>query len=90
MNRPFLVIRYEDIKSDKLSEVKKMLNFLKVPVSDQLLEARMSMDYEKFHRTRTKEFEHYTPEQKQQVLAVVKEVINMLQEENNGTGNTFE
>ena len=89
MNQIFLIIRYEDLKSDTLSQVKKMMNFLKVPVSDALLEARMSTGYEKFHRSHPQEFEHYTPEQKQQVLAVVKEVINMLQKENNGTGNTF-
>ena len=89
MNQIFLIIRYEDLKSDTLSQVKKMMNFLKVPVSDELLEARMSTGYEKFHRSHPQEFEHYTPEQKQHVLAVVKEVINMLQKENNGTGNTF-
>ena len=89
MNQIFLIIRYEDLKSDTLSQVKKMMNFLKIPVSDELLEARMSTGYEKFHRSHTQEFEHYTPEQKQQVLGVVKEVINMLQKENNGTGNTF-
>ena len=89
MNQLFLVIRYEDLKSDTLSQVKKMLNFLKVPVSDQLLEARMSTRYEKFHRSHPQEFEHYTPEQKQWVLEAVQEVINMLRKENKGTENTF-
>ena len=89
MNQLFLIIRYEDIKSDTLSQVKKMMNFLKIPVSDELLEVRMSTGYERFHRPHPQELEHYTPEQKQQVLGVVKEVINMLQKENNGTGNTF-
>ena len=85
MNQPFLITRYEDIKSDTLSEVKKMMNFLNVPVSDQLLKTRMSTGYEKFHRSHPQEFKYYTPEQKLQVVAVVKEVIDMLQKEYNNT-----
>ncbi len=85
MNRPFLITRYEDIKSDPLSEVKKMMNFLKVSVSDQLLKTRMSTGYEKFHRSHPQEIKYYTPEQKLQVVAVVKEVIDMLQKEYNNT-----
>ena len=87
VNRPFLITRYEDIKSDPLSEVKKMMNFLNVPVSDQLLKTRMSTGYEKFHRSHPQEFKYYTPEQKLQVVAVVKEVIDMLQKEYNNFWN---
>ena len=89
MNRPFLIVRYEDIKSDALSQVKKINNFLNIPVSDQLLQTRITTGYETFHRSHPQEFEHYTPQQTKQVLKVVREVVNMLQKENNGSGDTF-
>ncbi len=64
--RRVLVVRYEDLKSDLLTQVKKMLDFLGVPYSDEALQKRMSKDFGKFHRKHdpASDFDHYTAEQR--------------------------
>ena len=83
--RPVLVVKYEDLKSDSLTQVKRMLEFLKVPYSDEELKKRLSEDFKTFHRSHTNDdFDHFTPYQRKVVLEIVKEVVMMLKEQNNG------
>lgn len=83
---PVLVVKYEDLKSDSLTQVKRMLQFLRVPYSDEELHKRLSTDYGRFHRKHTGvEFDHYTPEQRQYVTAMVLEAVMFLTANNNGT-----
>ena len=81
------MIRYEDVKSDSVTQVKSMLEFLRVPYSDEELEKRLSRDYGTYHRNKTSspsDFHHYTPEQRKYILTVIRDVVDMLKTHNNG------
>ena len=84
--RPVLVVKYEDLKSDSLTQVKRMLEFLRVPYSDKELEKRLRGDFKSFQRKHTNSnFEYYTPEQKQFVKSMMLEALKYLYIYNNGT-----
>ena len=83
---PVLVVRYEDLKSDSLTQVERMLEFLKVPYSNEALEKRMSQDFGKFHRQHSgTDFDHYTTEQRNHIKGLVKQALELLKTSNNGT-----
>ncbi len=84
--RRVLVVRYEDFKSDALTQVKRMLDFLGVPYSDEALQKRMSKDFGKFHRKHNpaSDFDHYTAEQRNHMKGLIRETIKYLKSNNNG------
>ena len=84
---PVLVVKYEDLRSDSLTQAKKMLEFLKVPYSDEELERRMMIkDSENFHRkNQSGNFNYYTFEQKQYLKRMIQKAVTYLKEHNNGT-----
>ena len=59
-----LVVRYEDIKTDTLGEVKRMLDFLKYPYSDAELRGKLEEDFTTFYRNHSYSFDHFTASQK--------------------------
>ena len=61
-----------------------MLNFLSVPLSREALKKRMLKKFETFHRAHTKEFEHFTSEQKQYIHQQVRNLIAVLKSKNTG------
>ena len=80
-------MKYEDLKSDSLTPIKRMLEFLRVPYSDEELEKRLSQDYRQFHRKHTNSsssFDHYTPKQREYISAMIQNVVDMLKAQNNG------
>lgn len=82
---PVLVVRYEDLKSDLLTQMKRILHFLGTPHCDGALQKRLSNNtYDKFHRPHTPvtNFYHYTPEQRQYVKRLVEETIEYLEANN--------
>ena len=88
---PILVVKYEDLKSDVLTQLKRMLEFLNVPYSDEELEKRLSEDYRGFHRLHKRDdFEHFTPEQRQFVLTGVQEMIFLLETQNDAKTHGIE
>ncbi len=85
--RQVFVVRYEDLKSDLLTQVKRMLDFLGVPYSDEALQKRMSEDFGKFHRKHdpASDFDHYTAEQRNHITGLIRQAIEFLKTNNNGT-----
>ena len=75
---PVLVVRYEDLKTDSFSQVKRMLEFLKVPYSEEELEKRMMQDVKIFHRKHQDTFQHFTPGQRAIVLSSIEMIIQLL------------
>ena len=81
------MVKYEDLKSDSLTQLKRMLEFLRVPYSDEELEKRLGQDYGNFHRSMTNSsssFEYYTPEQRKYISTMISDVVDMLKANNNG------
>ena len=88
LDAPVLVVKYEDLKSDSLTQVKRMLEFLRVPYSEEELQKRLSQDYGKFHRNKTyssSSFDPYTPEQRKYILTMIQDVVDLLKTHNNGS-----
>ncbi len=79
-----LVVKYEDLKLDTLTQIKRMLKFLKVPYSHEELTKRLSGNYERFHRPHNDSvvFDHFTPEQRQVVMKTIIEVETLLKQRN--------
>ena len=81
--RDLLVVKYEDLKIDTLNEVKRMLDFLRVPFSREDLKDQLLKDFTIFQRNYSKEFEHFTPDQEEYVRQRVESVIALLKTANN-------
>jgi len=76
---PMLVVKYENLKSNLFMEVKRMLDFLEVPYTDQDIECTVKSNIESFHRQHhDKSFYPYTPEQRQSIIDVIKEANEVL------------
>ncbi len=81
---PVLVVRFEDLKADIMKEVKRMLEFLKVPYSEEELTKRMMQDTGTFRREHHKVFDHFTAEQRSTVRSAIRKVIQVLKLRNGG------
>ncbi len=82
-----MILRFEDVKRDKVSEVKKMLQFIDFPFDEKTVQERLQGDFGLFRRNHTETFEHYTVEQKKWVNNMLLEMIAILQ--NNGLEDEF-
>ena len=70
------IVRYEDLSTDTFGEVKKILQFLKIPHDDKEVQMRLLEDVEHFHREHVNDdYEHFTPEQKEFARATLLNVI---------------
>ena len=79
---PVLVVRYEDLKTDKIGQVKRMLDFLRVPYSEDELQKRMEADLGTFRRKHHGEFEHFTSKQRDYVRQKIAETLDYLKKRN--------
>ena len=79
-DHPVLVIRFEDLKRDAVTEIKKMLDFLEFPYSEVKLEERLREGYAQFLRGHDDHFEHYTKEQTAHVNEAIRRIIKRLRE----------
>ena len=70
-----LVVHYEELKYNRDTQLKRMLNFLGLNSSKAL-----DQDFGMFHRVHKKEFEPYTKKQKQYVLTVIKNTMRELEQ----------
>ena len=81
-SRPVLVVRFEDLKTDVICQVKRMLNFLKFPHMEDELRSRLAVGFNKFRRAHGAEnFAHFTPNQHNLIQSVV---IKLLQKHKHG------
>ena len=77
-----LTIKYEDLLSDLPTQLRKMLNFLQVPYSDEDFECVVNNKLEKFHRPKGKPFDHYIPADRRLVLDNLMSVEPVLNKHN--------
>ena len=73
-----LVIKYEDMLTDLATQLKKMLEFLQVPYSDEDVECVTSNKLESYHRIKSRPFDHYNPADRQVVLDNLMSVETLL------------
>lgn len=81
---PKLVVRYEDLKRDRVKEVSRMLDFLHFPYSHETLSQQLLEDYGSFHRSQHAEFEAFTASQEEYVDKCVRDLMHRLSAEDNG------
>lgn len=81
-SHPTMVVRYEDIKQDRVAQVERMLKFLEFPFDKRDLERRLHHGFETFKRPHKEEFEHYTIEQKKYINAILLDTIKILTQHN--------
>ena len=79
VNRPVLIVKFEDLKKDTYQEVERILNFLNVKFltaddNKTLVPDRLHA----FHRNHTYTFDHYTTEQKIYMNSVIRRVAKQL------------
>ena len=61
-------------------QVKRMLDFLRVPYNERSIKKRLAEDYNTFHRNHTSSFEHFTESQKELIRAGIKDVLFQLKQ----------
>ena len=64
----------------KQLQVKKILDFLKVPYNNSSLKTTLAEDYNTFHRNHTSTFEPFTESQKQLIRTGVNDVLFKLKQ----------
>ena len=74
---PVLVVRYEDIKANQVSEVKRILDFLHFPYEEEELHSRLSEGHGSFQRKHTNTFDPYTSTQRKFVKSIVHQTTNL-------------
>lgn len=84
-SHPVLMVRFEDLKTDLLGQTKRMLQFLGVPFSENQLQQKLSQDFGTFHRRHHEDFDHFTSEQRELVLGIVRETVDVLRHSNSGS-----
>ena len=84
LGHPVLVVRYEDLETDRIGQMKRMLDFLRVPYSEVELLKRMEVDLESFRPKNHIDFEHFTPKQRDCVQRVITETLGVLKKWNHG------
>ena len=74
-NHSVLVIRYEDLKKDVSGNLRRMLDFLQVPYTEQRLQ---EVGFKEFKRNHSEEFDHYAREQRDFVRSVINDTLSVL------------
>lgn len=77
-----MVVRYEDIKADHVTQVKRMLTFLEHPIDGDALDMKLNDGFVAFRRTHKEDFEHYSSEQKKFINSMLYDTIKILTQHN--------
>ena len=78
LNYPLLVVRYEDLKSDKVRQVTRMLDFLNVNYSKVDVEQRLQEDFSAVRRNHSCDFDHFTENQKLYMRSMIASTMTEL------------
>ena len=75
---PVHVVSYEDLRNDIVREVEKILEFLQFPYTHYDLVQKLRVDFNTFKRSHRSddEFQHFSPEQEEQLKQALNTVIN--------------
>jgi len=77
---PTLVVEYDDLKMDTYGELKRMLDFIGYPYTeDNILCAIKQTLSNSFHRNHTKQFDSYSPVMRQFVNEVILQLSTALE-----------
>lgn len=60
---PVLIVGYENLVKDTYTELKRMLDFIEYPYSDEDVKCTIKNSLEAFHRNHTKKVNPYSPDQ---------------------------
>ena len=77
-NHPVLIVKYEDVKKNTQTELRRMLNFLQVPYSSSRLKEVVARGYRMYRREHSQSFDHYTPDQRDTVRSTIERVSKYL------------
>ena len=82
-SHPVMVVRYEDLKTDTMKEMERMLTFLGFPFSEEEVSERLAEDFTVFKRAhRGDDFKHYTDDQMMYMRSVLLEAIKSAEDKN--------
>jgi len=84
---PTVVIQYERLSTNLFTELKKMLDFLGVSYTENDILCAIKSTSETFHRKHDKNFDPYTPKQRQLILQEIHVVNKILQKYEINYGN---
>lgn len=76
---PVLLVKYESLQNDTVSQVKRILDFLGVHYGEQHVEGVLKKQAQMFHRRHSKDFDPYTPAQRSYVRSIVDETITLIE-----------
>ena len=76
---PVLVVKYESLQNDSITESKRILDFLGLGYGT-LHPQKLNDSLQTFHRKHSNQFDHYTPFQRNFVRSVVTETVKLLQD----------
>jgi len=77
-NQPILVIQYEKLKKNLDIELKRMLDFIEHPYTEDDIQCTLQSGMSSFHRNHTEQFDHYTPSQRQFILQKMQTINKIL------------
>ncbi len=79
LNRPVLLVHYEDVKSNSLYEVMRMLKFLHYDVPEDSLRERLQKQFNTFYRNHSSaSFEHFTWSQQDRINGYITRMASKL------------
>ena len=76
---PTLVVQYERLSTDLYTELKRMVDFLGVPYTENDLQCTVSSSSDTFHRKHHETTYPYTKKQRELVLQKIQSVNKILQ-----------
>ena len=77
--RPLLVVHYEDLKTDQLAQVERMLNFLEIVYNRTELTANLENGFGDFQRNHSQSGEYYSLAQKSEINSMIRETTEQLE-----------
>ena len=79
-----LVVKYESLKRDSLTEIERMMTFLRLPFDRETVAKRLAEDFTEFKRPHSKEkdFKRYTDEQILLIRNTVAKAIQLTESTN--------
>ena len=83
------MVQYEKLKTDLDVELRRMLDFLEHPYTEDDIQCTVHSSMDGFHRKHTKQLDPYTPSQTQFVLDKIHLVDNILRENNISYHNVY-
>ena len=78
-----MIVGYENLMKDTYTELKRMLDFIEYPYTDEGVKCTIQKSHEDFHRQHTKKHSNpYSPNLQKYVLSRIKEVNDDLLKHN--------